>query len=79
MELPQVAEGRRPQDMENSCVFTVTCYATEDAFQIINWFYYNVTNRHYNYLLHCYLLTQLTRQSLQLIRSSFRLFSITVT
>jgi hypothetical protein len=56
----------------------VACYAIEDAVQIVDWFYYNLTSRPYNYLLHCYLFTQLTRQSLQFIRSSFRLFSLSL-
>jgi hypothetical protein len=57
----------------------VACYATEDAVQSVNSFYYHLTSRNYNYFLHCYLFTQLTRLSLQFIRSSFRLFSLTVT
>jgi hypothetical protein len=30
-----------------------------DAVQIVNWFHYNLTRSDYNYLLHCYLFTQL--------------------
>jgi hypothetical protein len=57
----------------------VACYGTEDAVQIVNWFYYNLTRRDYNYFLPCYTFTQLAPQSLQLIRSSLRLFSLIVT
>jgi hypothetical protein len=32
---------------------------TGDAIKIGNWFYYNLTRRDYNYLLHCYTFTQL--------------------
>jgi hypothetical protein len=32
----------------------VTCYATEDAVLIGNWFYCGLTSRDYNYFLHCY-------------------------
>jgi hypothetical protein len=39
--------------------YIVNCYATEDVVQIGNWFYYNLTPRDYNYILHCYLFTQL--------------------
>jgi hypothetical protein len=44
----------------------VTCYATEDAVQIGDWFYYSLTSRHYNYVLHCYLFTQLQANLLSL-------------
>jgi hypothetical protein len=37
----------------------VTCLGTGDAVQIVNGSYYNLTRRDYNYLLHCYLFTQL--------------------
>jgi hypothetical protein len=56
----------------------VTCLGTGDAVQFVNWFYYNLICRDYNYLLQCYLFTQLTRQSLHSIRSSFRLFSLSL-
>jgi hypothetical protein len=47
-------------------------------FRLLIRFIYNFTNRYYSYLLHCYLFTQLTCQSLQFIRSSFRLFSLSL-
>jgi hypothetical protein len=25
------------------CIHVVTCYATKDVVQIVNWFYYNLT------------------------------------
>jgi hypothetical protein len=37
----------------------IYCYATEDAVQIVDWFYYNLTRRDYHHLLHCYTFTQL--------------------
>jgi hypothetical protein len=40
-------------------MYIVSCYGTGDAVQFINWFYYNLTRRDYNYFLHCYLFTQL--------------------
>jgi hypothetical protein len=42
----------------------ITSYATEDAVQIDNWFYYNLTRRDNNHLLHCYTFTQLTTSTL---------------
>jgi hypothetical protein len=44
---------------------TVTCYVTEDAVQIVNWVYYNLTSRHYN---HLYTVTHL--HSLQSVHSN---------
>jgi hypothetical protein len=43
----------------------MTCYATEDAVRIVNWFYYNLTRRDYNHLLHYLTFTQLTIRTLQ--------------
>jgi hypothetical protein len=34
-------------------------YATEDAIEIVNSFYYNLTRRDYKHLLHYYTFTQL--------------------
>jgi hypothetical protein len=42
----------------------VTCFATEDVVRIVNSFYYNLTRRDYNHLLHCYTFTQLTISTL---------------
>jgi hypothetical protein len=39
----------------------VTCYATEDAVQIVNWFYYNLTQS-FIPLCHIYTAYNLTRQ-----------------
>jgi hypothetical protein len=35
-------------------LYIVACYASEDAVQIVDWFYYNLTGRDYNYVLHWY-------------------------
>jgi hypothetical protein len=56
----------------------VTCYATEDAFQIVSWFNYNLISVT-KLLITLLLIYTDTRQSLQFIRSSFRLFNLTVT
>jgi hypothetical protein len=42
----------------------VACYATEDAVQIVNSFYYNLIRRDYNHLLHYCTFTQLTISTL---------------
>jgi hypothetical protein len=42
----------------------VTCYATEDAGQIVNSFYYNFHVRNYNHLFHSYTFTQFTNTTL---------------
>jgi hypothetical protein len=42
----------------------VACYTTEDAVQIVNWFYYNLHVRNYNHLLHSYTFTQFTSTTL---------------
>jgi hypothetical protein len=45
--------------------YIVACFGTGDAVQIGNWFYYNLTRRDYNHLLHCYTFTQLTISTLK--------------
>jgi hypothetical protein len=57
-----------PIPASNHHVSIVACYATEDAIQIGNWFYYNVTVRNYNPLLH----------SLQLLHANFFTLSAAV-